>query len=103
MARPDGSDTLQTVLTRSGRRRRTGALTIGGIALLAAACNGGLPTPSRDVAQGQAMLDLAETLNQIRDQSANMQDQVDSLRQIVAKQDTIIRQLANAAGIVAKP
>ena len=75
----------------------------GVIAVLLAACNGGLPTPSRDAAQGQAMMDIAEALNQIRDQNAGLQEQVDSLRQVAYKQDTIIRQLAISAGIVVKP
>ncbi|MEP6763328.1 MAG: hypothetical protein ABJB66_03405 [Gemmatimonadaceae bacterium] len=103
MTTRDGTDTLQMVLVRSRRRRRMIALVSGVIAVTTAACNGGLPTPSRDAAQGQTMLDLAEALNQIRDQSASMQDQVDSLREVVAKQDTVIHQLANAAGIVMKP
>lgn len=64
-----------------------------------AACNGAMPTPGRDVNQGQMMLDLNEALNSIRDQSASLQDQVDSLRDVVVRQDTIIRQLALTAGI----
>lgn len=64
-----------------------------------AACNGAMPTPGRDVNQGQMMLDLTEALNSIRDQSASLQDQVDSLRDVVVRQDTIIRQLALTAGI----
>ncbi|MEO7996376.1 MAG: hypothetical protein ABI852_02965 [Gemmatimonadaceae bacterium] len=68
-----------------------------------AACNGALPSPSRDVSQGQMMMDLSEALNQIRDQSASLQDQVDSLREVVYHQDTIIRQLAQGAGITVPP
>lgn len=45
------------------------------------------------------MLDLTEALNAIRDQSASLQDQVDSLRGVIVRQDTVLRQLALAAGI----
>jgi prefoldin subunit 5 len=68
-----------------------------------AACNGALPSPSRDAAQGQNMLDLADALNQIREQSAGLQEQVDSLRGVVLSQDSVIRQLAATAGIAIKP
>ena len=74
MTTADGTDTLQMAPARLRRRRRICALTVGVIAVMTAACSGGLPTPSRDAAQGQTMLDLAEALNQIRDQSASMQD-----------------------------
>jgi hypothetical protein len=69
------------------------------LAVLLAGCDGALPSPNRDVSQGQTMLDLAEALNQIRDQGASLQDQVDSLRDVIVRQDTIIRQLALNAGI----
>ncbi|MEP6833125.1 MAG: hypothetical protein ABJB74_07005 [Gemmatimonas sp.] len=67
------------------------------------ACNGALPTPSREAAQGQMMLDLSDALNQIRDQSASLQDQMDSLREVVYQQDTVIRKLALAAGVPVPP
>ncbi|GEM_PF-968307 len=68
-------------------------------AIGAAGCSGVLPSPSRDVNQGQMMLDLTEALNAIRDQSASLQDQVDSLRDVMVRQDTVLRQLAVTAGI----
>lgn len=82
------------------RRLRTRLALISAIipVVATAACNA-IPTPSRDVNQGQMMLELTETLNAIRDQSANLQDQVDSLRDVIVRQDTVIRQLALTAGI----
>jgi hypothetical protein len=68
------------------------------LAVGTAGCNA-VPTPSRDINQGQMMLDLTEALNAIRDQSASLQDQVDSLRDVIVRQDTVIRQLALSAGI----
>lgn len=83
----------------SGHQRRLGFLALLVAALVSAGCNGALPTPSRDVNQGQMMLDLTEALNAIRDQSASLQDQVDSLRGVIVRQDTVLRQLALNAGI----
>lgn len=83
----------------SMRRRRFVSLALVVSAVAIAACGGALPSPSRDVNQGQMMLDLTETLNAIRDQSASLQDQVDSLRDVIVRQDTVIRQLALNAGI----
>lgn len=85
------------------QRRRAGALAALSLLIGAAACNGVLPTPSRDASQGQMMMDLTEALNQIRDQSAGLQEQLDSLREVVYHQDTIIRQLAQNAGITVPP
>lgn len=85
------------------RRRRVAALAVLVLSVSAAACNGVLPAPSSEASQGQAMMDLTDVLNQIRDQSAGLQDQVDSLREVVYHQDTIIRQLAQNAGITVPP
>lgn len=88
---------------RSWRWRPAIVLTMTGLAVVAGACNGALPSPSRDAAQGQNMLEIADALNQIREQSAALQEQVDSLREVVLRQDTVLRQLAGSAGITMKP
>lgn len=85
------------------RVRRAAAVGAFASAVVMGACNGVLPAPGADAAQGQVMMDLAETLNQIRDQGAGLQDQVDSLREVVLRQDTIIRQLALTAGVPLPP
>jgi hypothetical protein len=54
-----------------------------------------------DIQQAEALLQLGDGLNEMRTQVGDMQAQVDSLRSIVARQDTIIRQLANLAGVQA--
>ena len=56
-----------------------------------------------EASQGQVMMDLADALSQMRDQSAGLQDQLDSLREVVYQQDTVIRKLALAAGIPVPP
>ncbi len=49
------------------------------------------------------MLDLSNALNQLREENAQMQAQIDSLRFAMAYQDTIIRQLANGANVSMRP
>ena len=85
------------------RTRRVLALGAFAAAVALGACNGVIPSPSREASQGQVMMDLADALNQMRDQSAGLQDQLDSLREVVYQQDTVIRKLALAAGIPVPP
>ena len=85
------------------RTRRVLALGAFAAAVVLGACNGVMPSPSREVSQGQVMMDLADALNQMREQSAGLQDQLDSLREVVYQQDTVVRKLALAAGIPVPP
>jgi hypothetical protein len=47
----------------------------------------------------EQIIQLGDGLNDIRQDNAALQQQVDSLRLVVARQDTLIRQLANLAGV----
>lgn len=47
----------------------------------------------------QALTDLGESYNDLRLTQQELQDQVDSLKAMVAKQDSVIRTLANLAGV----
>jgi hypothetical protein len=47
----------------------------------------------------QSVNDLGEAVNAMRQDYGVLADQMDSLRLIVARQDTIVRQLANLAGV----
>ncbi|HEX5076945.1 MAG TPA: hypothetical protein VFW03_27295 [Gemmatimonadaceae bacterium] len=47
----------------------------------------------------EQIIQLGDGLNDLRQDNAALQQQVDSLRLVVARQDTIIRQLANLAGV----
>jgi hypothetical protein len=55
------------------------------------------------MASGQAVLDLGMQLVQLREDNALLQAQIDSLRAVVAYQDTLVRQLAAAAGLPTRP
>lgn len=49
------------------------------------------------------MLDLSNAMTQLRDENAQLQAQIDSLRFAVAYQDTIIRQLATLSNVSMRP
>ena len=70
-------------------------LALLGVVALLTAC----PASRADVALSEQIIQLGDGLNDLRQENAVLQQQVDSLLIIVAKQDTIIRQLANLAGM----
>jgi hypothetical protein len=65
------------------------------LALACTAC----PASRADVAISEQIIQLGDGLNDLRQENAMLQQQVDSLRLVVAKQDTVVRQLANLAGV----
>jgi hypothetical protein len=71
------------------------AASVLGIVMLCTAC----PASRADVAMSEQIIQLGDGLNNLRQDNAALQQQVDSLRLIVAKQDTVLRQLANLAGV----
>jgi hypothetical protein len=76
--------------------RRLGAMLA---LLLAASC-----LPSRqDVDTAQALIEIGDALNDIRNTQSELQDQIDSLRWAITRRDSVIRQLANLAGVAVPP
>ncbi len=67
------------------------------------ACSTVVPTPTSDLASGQALVDLNAQLAQFREDNALLQAQIDSLRGALAYQDTILRQVAAGAGVPMRP
>ena len=65
------------------------------LALAFTAC----PASRADVAMSEQIIQLGDGLNDLRQENAVLQQQVDSLRLVVVRQDTVIRQLANLAGV----
>jgi hypothetical protein len=57
------------------------------------------PASKADVAMSEQIIQLGDGLNDLRQENAALQQQVDSLRLVVVRQDTVIRQLANLAGV----
>ena len=48
-------------------------------------------------------MDLGTAVSQLREDNALLQAQIDSLREVSAYQDTIVRQLANLANVAIRP
>jgi len=71
------------------------ALSVVALAVICSAC----PASRSDIAMAEQIVQLGDGLNDLRQENAVIQQQVDSLILVVAKQDTVIRQLANLAGI----
>ena len=57
------------------------------------------PASRADVAMSEQIIQLGDGLNDLRQDYTALQQQVDSLRLVAARQDTVIRQLANLAGV----
>lgn len=66
--------------------------------VVCAAC----PATRADIAISEQIIQLGDGMNSLRQENAEIQQQVDSLRLVVARQDTVIRQMANLAGIPLK-
>lgn len=49
------------------------------------------------------MMDLGNAMGQLRDDNALLQAQIDSLREVVAYQDSIVRQLAALSNVPMRP
>lgn len=70
-------------------------------ALLAAA--GCYTDPNTQLDQMQETVDLQATLDELGNRTSELQFALDSLRLVVAKQDTTIARLANLAGVPYAP
>lgn len=79
-------------------RRRS--LFLVALLLVPAAC---LPPSEQDLQTAQALVEMGDAFSQIQQDLSVLQDQIDSLRWVAVRQDTIIRQLANLAGVVVPP
>lgn len=71
--------------------RGVGAATLIGLA----ACR----NPQADAYLSEQMRQMGDELNAARQQTAQMQSDLDSLRGVVARQDTLLTKLAGMAGV----
>ena len=79
-------------------------LTLRLVALMTAvALAGCLRNPSADAATAQALTEIADQLGAIQQDNAALQNQIDSLRIVVARQDSVLRRVANLAGVTMAP
>jgi hypothetical protein len=61
------------------------------------ACSG--PRLSGDTTVAETLIDMSDALVALREETALLQAQVDSLREQMARQDTVLRRLASMAGV----
>lgn len=71
--------------------------------VLLTGASGCMPATERDFQLAQTVTEMSDAMNEVRQLSYELQDRVDSLVTIVAKRDTVIRQLANLAGVQVPP
>lgn len=79
-------------LRRLGRHRL-------GAAVVALALLAGCRSPQQDTFLIEQLRQMADELNASRQQTADIQTQLDSLRVVVARQDTLLTRLAGMAGV----
>ncbi|MFL5616786.1 MAG: hypothetical protein ACJ79A_00165 [Gemmatimonadaceae bacterium] len=78
---------------------RSSALVRAGAIAAALALSAGCRSPQQDAYLVEQLRQMADELNASRQQTAEIQTQLDSLRVIVARQDTLLTRLAGMAGV----
>jgi len=78
--------------------RRSAVVRIGFIAV-ALALSAGCRSPQQDAYLVEQLRQMADELNAARQQTGDLQTQLDSLRLVVARQDTLLTRLAGMAGV----
>ena len=68
------------------------------IALTALTACGG-PAITGETTLAETLIDMSDALVAVREETALLQAQVDSLREQMARQDTVVRRLAAMAGL----
>ena len=81
-------------MSRSSRARIRVAALACALTLFA-----GCRNPQADAYVAEQLQALGDEVNAARQQEADMQGQIDSLRMVVARQDTLLNQLASMAGL----
>lgn len=71
------------------------------LAALAMVAAGGctMAQPGREAAFAQSVIELSDAVSELRQENAMLQAQVDSIGRIVARQDTVVRQLMSMASM----
>ncbi len=69
------------------------------LTLAAAGLSGCYQDPQQAMDQQQILTDLGDAVNQLALQTADLTAQLDSLRGVIARQDTAIYRMANVTGV----
>jgi len=91
MGRPLGGGKFLKGLTHMA------AFTIVWLVALSAACAS--PQSGSNEAIGATVLEMSEAITSLQQSQSELQEQIDSLRSDIARQDTLVRQIANLAGM----
>jgi hypothetical protein len=59
----------------------------------------GVPRTSGDTTLAETLIEMSDAMAAVREETALLQAQVDSLREQMARQDTVVRRLASIAGM----
>jgi hypothetical protein len=59
----------------------------------------GVPRTSGDTTLAETLIEMSDAMAAVREETALLQAQVDSLREQLARQDTVVRRLASMAGM----
>lgn len=91
MGKQTGGGNYMQVLART--------IALAGVCLVAfsAACTGA-PSGSNE-AIGATVLEMSEAITSLQQSQAELQEQIDSLQSDIARQDSLVRQIANLAGM----
>ena len=88
-------------LPSTARHRATLA---AGVLLALSISGGGVAMdPTENVTTGEAILGLSDAIMGLREEDAMLQAQLDSLRAVVARQDSTIARLAATTGVPLSP
>ena len=85
------------------RRAGRAPLVIAAIALIATAVTACPPDPVAQADAAQLITEMSEAIAQLQQDNAALQTQMDSLRIVVARQDTLIARLAAVTGVPLPP
>lgn len=72
---------------------------LGRAAVVALALASGCRSPQSDAYLIEQLRQMGDELNASRQQAADLQSQLDSLKGVVARQDTLLTRLAGMAGV----
>ena len=72
---------------------------LGSVVAVTLSLAAGCRSPQQDAYLVEQLRQMADELNASRQQASDMQTQLDSLRFVVARQDTLLTRLAGMAGV----
>lgn len=81
------------------RRSRFAVLSLLLFAAATLTLGGCFVDPQKQLDQMQQITDLADVLNELNQRTADMQFTLDSMRTVMARQDSALRRVSNATGI----